>query len=163
MNRTNQKIKKKEGKGITLIALVITIIVLLILAAVSIATLTGDEGILNQTGKAEDENSRASAEEQVKLAVVGSYGKNGKLDYKELKDNLNKITGIVGVPNEITDDNFPLKVKVNGYEVTINANGTVESKKEESTGKIKWEQDEITITMTDGEGTETKIGCYIKL
>ena len=39
---------KKSSKGITLIALVITIIVLLILAGVSIAMLTGDNGILTQ-------------------------------------------------------------------------------------------------------------------
>ena len=44
--------KTKENKGITLIALVITIIVLLILAGVSIATLTGNNGILtNPKGK----------------------------------------------------------------------------------------------------------------
>ena len=38
----------KINKGITLIALVITIIVLLILAGVTIATLTGDNGILTK-------------------------------------------------------------------------------------------------------------------
>ena len=38
--------KGRREKGITLIALVITIIVLLILAGVTIATLTGDNGIL---------------------------------------------------------------------------------------------------------------------
>ena len=42
----------KNNKGITLIALVITIIVLLILAGVSIAMLTGENGILNQASKA---------------------------------------------------------------------------------------------------------------
>lgn len=41
-------IQTKENRGITLIALVITIIVLLILAGVSIATLTGDNGILRK-------------------------------------------------------------------------------------------------------------------
>jgi len=40
--------KRKTNKGITLIALVITIIILLILAAVSIATLTGENGILQK-------------------------------------------------------------------------------------------------------------------
>ena len=43
-----KKFKLNSNKGITLIALVITIIVLLILAAVSIATLTGENGILTQ-------------------------------------------------------------------------------------------------------------------
>ncbi len=41
--------KLKSEKGITLIALIITIIVLLILAGVSIAMLTGDNGILTRT------------------------------------------------------------------------------------------------------------------
>ena len=44
----------KRSKGITLIALVITIIVLLILAGVSIVTLAGDNGLLNRTVKAKD-------------------------------------------------------------------------------------------------------------
>ena len=39
----------KKNKGITLIALVITIIVLLILAGVSIATLTGEDGLLTRS------------------------------------------------------------------------------------------------------------------
>lgn len=42
----------KEAKGITLIALVITIIVLLILAGVTIATLTGENGILTNSKQA---------------------------------------------------------------------------------------------------------------
>ena len=55
----------KENKGITLIALVITIIVLLILAAVSIATLTGENGILSQAGR---------ASEQTEIAENGKSG-----------------------------------------------------------------------------------------
>ena len=43
---------RKETEGITLIALVITIIVLLILAGITIATLTGDNGILTKTNEA---------------------------------------------------------------------------------------------------------------
>ena len=50
----------KSQKGITLIALIITIIVLLILAGVSIATLTGENGILTQAGTAKKENKKAS-------------------------------------------------------------------------------------------------------
>ena len=44
----------KKQTGITLIALVITIIVLLILAGVTIATLTGDNGILKKVGEAKN-------------------------------------------------------------------------------------------------------------
>ena len=58
-----------NNKGITLIALVITIIVLLILAGVSIAMLTGQNGILTRAGTATDETLKAEAEEAVKLAI----------------------------------------------------------------------------------------------
>lgn len=53
----------KGASGITLIALVITIIVLLILAGVSIAMLTGDNGILKQANKAKVETRGASVQE----------------------------------------------------------------------------------------------------
>ena len=61
------KNKLKEMKGITLIALVITIIVLLILAGVSIATLTGENGILTQATNAKQETKQAEADEMFKL------------------------------------------------------------------------------------------------
>ena len=49
-----KKILKEKEKGITLIALVITIIVLLILAGVSIAMLTGDNGIITRANEASE-------------------------------------------------------------------------------------------------------------
>ncbi len=57
----------QTNKGITLIALVITIIVLLILAGVSIATLTGDNGILVKAQTAKEKNDVAEKEETQKL------------------------------------------------------------------------------------------------
>ena len=62
-----EEICKMENKGITLIALVITIIVLLILAGVSIATLTGQNGILTQAQNAKNRTEEAQAEEQNRL------------------------------------------------------------------------------------------------
>ena len=59
----------KGKKGITLIALVITIIVLLILAGVAIATLTGDNGLLQKVSSAKQENKEAKELELIKLAV----------------------------------------------------------------------------------------------
>ena len=61
--------RNRQEKGITLIALVITIIVLLILAGVTIAMLTGENGILNQAESAKTENIIAQVDEEVKLAV----------------------------------------------------------------------------------------------
>ena len=65
----NKKIKKYE-RGITLIALVITIIVLLILAGVSIAMLTGDNGILTQGNNAKIETAVGAVKEQLRLLQI---------------------------------------------------------------------------------------------
>lgn len=59
----------RNQKGITLIALVITIIVLLILAGVSIAMLTGDNGILTQSTAAKTETKIAEVEEKINLTL----------------------------------------------------------------------------------------------
>ena len=62
--------KKKQAKGITLIALVITIIVLLILAGVSIAMLTGQNGILTQAQNAKEETQNA---QRIENEVLNNY------------------------------------------------------------------------------------------
>ena len=59
----------KNAKGITLIALVITIIVLLILAGVTIATLTGDNGILGKANEAETKSDIVEVKEQAQLDI----------------------------------------------------------------------------------------------
>ncbi len=60
----------KKQNGITLIALVITIIVLLILAGVSIAMLTGDNGILTKAKGANETTLQAEVEESIKLGLA---------------------------------------------------------------------------------------------
>ena len=61
---------KKRNKGITLIALVITIIILLILAGVTIVTLTGENGILTRASEASEKTSIGQEIEQIKLAMT---------------------------------------------------------------------------------------------
>ncbi len=59
----------KENRGITLIALVITIIVLLILAGVSLRLVAGNEGILNRAEKAVSKSNTESLKEEIELAI----------------------------------------------------------------------------------------------
>ena len=70
------KIKKKE-EGITLIALVITVIVLLILAGITITALSGDNGILTRAKEAKEKTKQAQEDEKQKLSnmenLLGSY------------------------------------------------------------------------------------------
>ena len=62
--------KRKKNKGITLIALVITIVVLLILAGITIAALSGDNGILTRAKEAKEKTIKAQQEEQ---NILDSY------------------------------------------------------------------------------------------
>ena len=76
------KEKFKERNGITLIALVVTIIVLLILAGVSIAMLTGENGILTQAQNAKNKTEEAEEKEKIQLATYSA----------QLEDNNYKLT-----------------------------------------------------------------------
>ena len=66
----------KHNQGITLIALVITIIVLLILAGVSLAMLTGENGILTKAQQAKEETKKAAKEESERLNSLEDYLKS---------------------------------------------------------------------------------------
>ena len=114
--------KKKENKGITLIALVITIIVLLILAGVSIAMLTGENGILNQAAKAKEETEKAQANESLILD-----------EYNKFLNNAIGGTGSTTPPetggeevtaSDIADNKDAIGKDVEGYE----AEGVIEWK-----------------------------------
>ena len=143
------KLNLKERNGITLIALVITIIVLLILAGVTIATLTGDNGILGKAKTAKTTNDEEKAKEQIKIAVMGSYGKDGELNYDDLTKNLRQI-GIKGLPKEAS---YPLEVTLDGVSATIKANGEVNFQGGGYT------QTGDTITSPDGK--TMKVGDYV--
>ena len=113
--------KEKSIKGITLVALVITIVILLILAGISIQAIT-NTGLFENAKRATEESKYANAEEKVKMAVMASYDENASLNKDLLKDSLNKIDGINPKVTEVTWD---LKVNVDGYEFTITEYGTV--------------------------------------
>ena len=86
--RHKEKNIVKMQTGITLIALVITIIVLLILAGVSIAMLTGNNGILTQAKSAKENTQTAKEQEEKGLDKINSY-----INEKTIKDNYTDING----------------------------------------------------------------------
>ena len=69
--------KRMKEKGITLIALVVTIVVLLILAGVSITVLFGDSGIITMAQKAADETNKAAEKDQDDLDELNKYLTSG--------------------------------------------------------------------------------------
>ena len=123
--------KGRREKGITLIALVITIIVLLILAGVTIATLTGDNGILKKSNDAKEETRGASVEEAVELWKINKktekYSEGGTSQgLQELLDDLEKQKLITEKERETINDvgqitigsrtiQFKEKIKIGDY------------------------------------------------
>ncbi|MCI8384476.1 MAG: type II secretion system protein [Clostridia bacterium] len=98
--------QEKNNKGITLIALVITIIVLLILAGVSIATLTGENGILNKSTSAKQDKEQQEGKELIKLAINEMM-----IEKKEKGENL--TIDFIG-------DHIHEKLKIDKEDVTKN-------------------------------------------
>ena len=90
-----QKRISEQETGITLLALVITIIVLLILAGITISAITGDNGIIGNAGQAKEETEIANEKEIVEKATVQAMGNNryGNIEESELQQQLDKETG----------------------------------------------------------------------
>lgn len=113
-----------KNKGITLISLIVTIIVLLILAGISITTITSDNGIFNKASSAKSETSKANAEEKVKL-IIGKLilNKNGNaklIDLNELVDsNSENYSNEIGMDNVIKAMDESAIIKIDGYAFTI--------------------------------------------
>lgn len=102
----------KKQNGITLIALVITIIVLLILAGVSIAMLTGENGILTKASGANEKTTAAEIEEAIKLGVSEILANKLDPTYK-------------GTENVINATNVEAKMKNNNANLSENKIKTV--------------------------------------
>ena len=97
------KVERTKNNGITLIALVITIIVLLILAGVSIATLTGQNGILTRAQDSKTQTGIAEEKEAINLAYSGAVAeKRGTGDITD--SDLNREFGTNGTNATATDN-----------------------------------------------------------
>ena len=123
--KLNKKQQLKQSKGITLIALVITIIVLLILAGVSIATLTGENGILTRASDAKAETTKAEAREKIQLETAASFDNTGKYNVDTAIENLKNNAKIPA--GDITkNDDGTLTVTLDGYKFKVDEKGKVD-------------------------------------
>lgn len=97
--------KLESKKGITLVALVITIVVLLILAGVSINLVVGNQGILTKTKKADEDAKQAAIKEQIDLALTNYQIEkiaNDNLNFKDYMED-EEQSGIKNL--EVIDEN----------------------------------------------------------
>ncbi len=95
-------IRKEKNKGITIVALIVTIIVLLILAGITLATLSGENGILTKAKTAKEEYKKAQYEEAINFAKLQAHTEQGK--YKiDAEVFLNRVKEILQ-KNELFKD-----------------------------------------------------------
>ena len=168
----------KNQKGITLVALVVTIVVLLILAGVSLAMLTGDNGIITNSQKASASNTAATAvekmgiaynaakaESMVKMATVVGYQPNGLAGSDNYGNDLAKL---VAKELGITSWTSGTKDTATGYTVTFNdgagtANDTIVMQYDDATfdgtttGDNKYPVITGTITLTTNSVSYTTL------
>ena len=118
--------KFKKNEGITLLALVVTIIVILILSTITINMLTGENGIIKNTGKAKEATEIANEKEIVQRATVNAMGKNkyGDLKQSELEKQLNEEQE---GKTEVTDvgDEFEILFKESNRYYTVDKDGNI--------------------------------------
>ena len=151
IKRTIDKIKKQQ-KGITLIALVVTIIILLILAGVSIAMLTGNNGVLTQAKSAKENTRVGEVQEKVKLAAQAALTDNlgNGIEKEKFQEELNNMfTQGEQVGLEYDETNKKYTVTVDKYEVEVSNMGAVGEAKEATI------QAKLTLTY---KNTEQKAG-----
>ena len=116
--------EKNGQKGITLIALIITIIVLIILAGISIMMISGQDGILQRAGNAKTTIGQASAEEAVKRAIlslqIDGKGSNNGITPAKVAEQVNKDNSRSDVVAE--GDTFPTNIKFVKDEIDVYVN-----------------------------------------
>lgn len=96
--------KIRSTKGITLISLVVTIIVLLILAGVTIATLMGDNGLIKRAQDAKIATEIASIKEEIQTDILGKQAENqGNISDDTLKEILEKYGTLSKEGEKLTD------------------------------------------------------------
>ena len=87
--------------------------------------LTGDNGILTRAGEARDKTQETQKDEEVKIAVLGSYDSRANLDIDKLLSNLNEIKDMTVTPAKENGTNtFPVTVDTGTttYEITSDGN-----------------------------------------
>ena len=147
--------KTKEMKGITLVALVITIVVLLILAGVSINTVLGDDGIIKKAKEAAEATKRASAEEEMnRLVLEYQLAKNDETLESFLQEKVTE--GRIDGVTDNGDGTITITKKVEGKDYTITVKKPVAATPSVKVGAIRVVSDSTGAGSSLGEASTRK-------
>ena len=147
--------KTKEMKGITLVALVITIVVLLILAGVSINTVLGDDGIIKKAKEAAEATRRASAEEEMnRLVLEYQLASNDETLKSFLQEKVTE--GRIDGVTDNGDGTITITKKVEGKDYTITVKKPAASTPSVKVGAIRVVSDSTGAGSSLGEASTRK-------
>ncbi len=147
--------KTKEMKGITLVALVITIVVLLILAGVSINTVLGDDGIIKKAKEAAEATKRASAEEEMnRLVLEYQIASNDETLKSFLQEKVTE--GRIDGVTDNGDGTITITKKVEGKDYTITVKKPAASTPSVKVGAIRVVSDSTGAGSSLGEASTRK-------
>ena len=147
--------KTKEMKGITLVALVITIVVLLILAGVSINTVLGDDGIIKKAKEAAEATKRASAEEEMnRLVLEYQIASNDETLKSFLQEKVTE--GRINGVTDNGDGTITITKKVDGKDYTITVKKPAASTPSVKVGAIRVVSDSTGAGSSLGEASTSK-------
>ena len=158
-------IKNKRTNGITLIALVITIIVLLILAGISITMLAGENSIIQKAGDAKTNTKNVQIEEKAKLAYTSALTNGeGTVTEQLFKDELDKEFGVNGYKLTTDEEKNEWVVKVDDIEkLRVSKGNTSLAKTLGEEYNDSWIGRKINYTSTNNNSTIQEADGWIIL
>ncbi len=151
------ELQKKNENGITLIALVITIIVMLILAGIGINSVIGNKGIFSNAEKSKNQTDISEEKSILKVSVISAMGADSvagitKGNLEEALDKNVKNYDLTQKTDEEYGNVYEIKFKETGNTYTILDDGTIlsEEEKENNISAIKILQD-TNVVLEVGE------------
>lgn len=142
--------KTKETRGITLISLVVTIVVLMILAGVSITAVLGDNGIINKAQESANLTKENEAKEIMNRVVLEYYLVKDEETFEEFLQS--KVPNTIDSVTKNEDGTFT--ISKNGYTLTV------ENKSGNTSNDDKRMEGELTLSEYSGEYVYPNSGTF---
>ncbi len=118
----------RQNKGITLITLVITIIVLLILSGITIGAITGENGIIKNAGKAKEQSEIDNEKEIINVSIIQTMSRNryGEIEEKEFQESIDDNSGENKAKVEEDGEYFIVEFIKSGRYYKVDGEGKIE-------------------------------------
>ncbi len=167
INLNKRKMKRLKEHGITLVALVVTIIIMLILAGIALNIALGDNGLIKHTIDAIDENKRASYQEILSVIKTGvdmkalSEKLSDEEHFQELKNEINKEIesgNLKGATLSVEENKLRVITKERFvYDITMDSIAYIgiQGKNDENLPNVK--EGDIEITLSEEKWTKGPI------